>query len=85
MPVREEEVSQERRVGERLDDAVHEACVSEVDQPSQAWEGGRQESGGAPRTDLPVLLGPNGITVVPLHLCVHFLFSHSFKKKKEET
>lgn len=45
MPVREEEVSQERRVGERLDDAVHEARVSKVDEPSQTWEGGRQESG----------------------------------------
>lgn len=44
MPVREEEVSQQRRVGERLDDAVHEAGIAKVDEPSQTWAGGRRES-----------------------------------------
>lgn len=39
VPIREEEVSQQRRVGERLDDAVHEAGVAKVDQPSQTWAG----------------------------------------------
>lgn len=37
VPVGEEEVSQKRRVGEGLDDAVHEAGVSQVDQPPQPW------------------------------------------------
>jgi len=37
VPVGEEEVSQERRVRERLDDAVHEAGVAKVDQPPQTY------------------------------------------------
>lgn len=44
VPVGEEEVPQERRVGESLDDAVHEARVSKVDQPPQTY--------GAVRGDL---------------------------------
>lgn len=70
-------------MGERLHDAVHEAGVSKVDEPAQPWEGGRQ-NGGDPSTDLQVPLSPQGITAVPLHLCVHFVFIHSFKKKKGE-
>lgn len=84
MPIREEEVSQKRRVGERLDDAVHEACVSKVDEPSQTWEGGRQASGGDPSTDLQVPLNPME-SQRSLYICVSilFLFSHSRRKKKK--
>lgn len=36
VPVGQEEVAQQRRVRQRLDDAVHEAGVAQVDQTAQA-------------------------------------------------
>ena len=38
VPVRQEEVTQQRSVRQCLDDAVHEACVAQVYQTAEAWE-----------------------------------------------
>ena len=56
VPVRQEEVTQQGRVRERLHDAVHEACVPQVDEAAQTW---RRRAGSASIRTLPAHSTPS--------------------------